>query len=131
MHWTALLALAACVSTPPIESSRQMLMEKFGNQSIDNLLLAWGPPIAETHLTNGTRVVSYTYTDIYDIDAWNQSNYSCKAIFLAPPKAFKISSVSLEGEDYECHELALGHTGISSVVSPRASLFGGRFIDDR
>jgi hypothetical protein len=126
----ALLILSACANAPPTESSRQMLQEKFGNQSIDRLLTAWGPPMGETHLTDGTRLVMYTYTDIYDLDAWNQSTYTCKASFLAPPPSFKITKVKLEGDDYECHELSLGHTGASSVISPRASLFSGRFRDE-
>ena len=111
--------LAACVAAPPVDVTRQMLSDRFGHQSIDTVLLAWGPPTSETHLTNGARMAVYTRTVVYDYGSWDQSAYGCKASFLAPPPDFKIESVSLDGDDYDCQELSLGHTGSAVYVRPR------------
>lgn len=117
----AVLALAACAMSPPVETSRNYLQQKYGNQPIDNLLTAWGPPQAETRLTDGTRIVSYAYTDIYDFNSWDQVAYGCRATFTAPSPSFKITKITLDGDDDECYELSLGHFGVSTVVSPQAS----------
>jgi hypothetical protein len=117
----ATLALTACAMSPPVGTSWSYLQQQFGNQSIDNLLTTWGPPQAETRLTNGTRLVGYTYMDVYDYNSWDQVAYGCRATFTAPPPSFKITKITLEGDDDECYQLSLGHFGVSTVVSPEAS----------
>lgn len=119
------ITLTACATAPPVENSRQMLWQKFGNQPLDNLLLAWGPPTAETKLTNGARMVTYSYTYISDFGYYDQYMYRCKASFLAPPPAYKIDNVSLDGDPNECSELAQGRTGIATNIPLRPSFYMG------
>lgn len=112
-----LSVLASCMTAPPVDASRQMLWERFGNQSIDNVLLAWGPPMAEARLTNGTRMITYTRTVIYE-GGVRQNAYGCKASFLAPPPDYKVDNVSMDGNSYDCQELAFGRMGITVYPAP-------------
>jgi hypothetical protein len=123
-------ALAGCASAPPTTVSRQDLWNKYGNQPIDSILLAWGPPQSETHLTDGSRLVSYSRSTVTDFGYYDQNTYSCKANFLAPPPSYKITNVGLDGADFECAELAEGRTGIATVPAPRPTFyFGGAFVN--
>lgn len=120
------LALSACAS-PTVEESRALLMDRFGGKSIDELFAAWGAPEAETKMTNGARLVTYSHTTFMNFGYYDQYSYNCKASFTAPAPHYKISNVALDGPESECHELARGHTGTDSFASPRAPFFYDSF----
>jgi hypothetical protein len=119
------LALASCAGAPDVSISRQMLWQEFGDKPLDNLLVAWGPPSAETHLTTGARMVTYVRTVVYNNGWYDESSYGCKASFLAPTPDFTIKNVSLDGNDEECAELAQGHIGTSIYPAPHVGAFFG------
>jgi hypothetical protein len=121
------LCLAGCETAPPIATSRQMLWQQFGTRSLYDLFNAWGPPPADIHLANGTRVVIYTYAAVYDINPYKQSAYGCKASYLAAPSTFEIEDITLDGYARECDRLVRGHIGMTSYISPQGSLFSGAY----
>jgi len=100
-----------------------MLWDKFGHHSLDDLLLAWGPPTAETTLTTGARMVTYTRAVIQNGGGVDTSDYNCKASFLAPAPSYKIENVSLDGNAGACSELASGHTGTTIYSAPPQPIF--------
>ena len=55
--------------------------------------------------------MSYSYSNMYDI-GMEIKTYNCQATFMAlPPASFNITSISLNGPDYECAVLAKGYYG--------------------
>ncbi|MGE3622632.1 MAG: hypothetical protein AB7H77_01985 [Bdellovibrionales bacterium] len=124
-----ILGLAGCATAPPVAETRQMLWDKWGNQPLDSLLLAWGPPMTETRLTDGKRLVSWSYTHIYNPNYYDETIYGCKTSFLAAPPKYLIENVSLDGSDYSCEQLANGRSGVSfaSAPYPPVMFFGGYY----
>lgn len=107
------LLLVSCVTTPPtpVSESRDELWEKFGNEPIDALLMAWGAPAGETYLTDHARLVTYRHTTIYDSQSLYEHAVGCDASFLARPPDYKIENIRLDGDPYECRLLVQGRTG--------------------
>jgi len=105
----------ACAEVPPVAQSREALWSRFGNQPVDNLLMTWGAPSSETHLTDGSRLLTYEYNTIYDAASPYERRSGCKVSFLAHPPKFLIGNIALEGSANECHQLALGRTGDNAI----------------
>ena len=117
--FTALAAasLAACgPPPPPVEASREVLWQQYGHQSIDKLLLSWGAPIQETHLTDGSRMVTYKHMTIFEADSPYERRSGCEVNFLAPPPKFLIENISMEGDMRECQLLSQGRRGYTRYV---------------
>ncbi len=102
-----LLAISGCTPPPPVNQSRDILWNKYGSKPVDTLLLGWGPPTAETKLTDGSRLLTYRHSTAYDDGA----TLECKLSFLAHPPHFIIDNIAMEGDPRECDLLAHGVTG--------------------
>lgn len=109
ISFAILLTLTACAHVPPLSVSRDHVWQQFGGQRVDELLLAWGPPQSDTQRPEGTRVLSYTYSNAYDFGTPKQRTYTCKATFYVSNMI--ITDLSLVGPDYECAVLGHGYTG--------------------
>ena len=109
--------LASCTPIPAVSDSREVLWGQFGNQPVDGLLLAWGPPLAETHLTDGSRLLSYQHSTTYEAQSPYERQAACKASFLAKAPQYRIADVALEGDMNECRLLSQGHTGDNRIVA--------------
>ena len=103
----ALALLSGCVTAPTVDTSRQALWTKYGNHPLDDVLLAWGPPTAETKLATNARLATYEHVVFYRDSSFS---YQCRATFLAPPPSFKVTNIALDGDPTECYELSLGNT---------------------
>ena len=103
--------LAACAHVPPLSDSREHVWQQFNNRRVDELLLAWGPPASDTQRPDGTRVLSYSYSNSYDYGTPKQRTYTCKATFYVVQPDMRIIDLSLAGPDYECAVLGHGYTG--------------------
>ncbi len=104
--------LFSCTPPPPVNESREVLWKEYAHQSIDKVILAWGPPAAETKLTNGSRMLTYNHATTYDALSPYERTSGCEVSFLAPPPHYHIENISMKGEAFECHQLALGRTGV-------------------
>lgn len=113
----AMIAVSGCTPPPPVDASREALWSQFGGKPLDSLLLAWGAPERESHLTDGSRLVTYHHATIYD-SRYNGGN-RCEVSFLAKAPAFKISDVAMNGAASDCDMLAKGRVG--DVVVPMAA----------
>lgn len=111
---TGLLMLAACTPPPPVGQSRAVLWQRFGHHSIDEVLLAWGAPVAETKLTNGSRLVTYRHGTTYDAASPYEFSNGCQASFLAPPPRYTIDNVAMTGNPLECYLLTTQGPGYAS-----------------
>jgi len=69
--------------------------------------------MAEQRRADGARIMSYTYSNMYGVGQKDQRSYSCTVTLIAPPPDYKISDVSMQGQDYECAVIAGGLTGQS------------------
>ena len=107
------LCQSACAPVPDTHASQEALWQQFGNQPVDTLLLAWGAPMAETHLTDGSRLISYQHTTTYE---GSGAQSGCKVSFLAKPPQFVINNVALEGDANECYLLSQGRIGDNRIA---------------
>ena len=80
--------LAGCAAPPPVNDSRDVLWARYAHHPLDELLLAWGAPQAETKLTNGSRMVTYRHSTVYDAASPYEGASGCDVTMLAPPAAF-------------------------------------------
>lgn len=112
----SLIALSLCVSgcgqSVTVTDSRERLWQQFGDQPVDKLLLDWGTPDAETLLTNGSRLLKYSFSTVYGAQTMGEYSRSCEASFLAESPKFIIMNVALEGSSTECSRLAQGERGV-------------------
>lgn len=116
------IVTAGCVPVPAVEQSRDVLWSQYGNQPVDGLLLAWGTPVAETHLTNSGRMLSYEYNVVYDAQSTYEHTLGCKVTFLATPPKFLITNIAMEGSASECQQMAAGRRGTYRIpAAPAAS----------
>jgi len=98
----AMLMLDACAPPPPVTQSRDALWDKYAHRSVDDILLAWSTPQAESKLTNGSRLLTYRHSTIYDAG----NSYNCEVTFLAPPPRFTIENIAMSGDARDCQQLA-------------------------
>lgn len=103
--------LAGCSAPPPIDHSREVLWQQFGQQPVDKLLMAWGTPARETRLTDDSRMVVYRHATIYESGSPYERQTGCEVTFMAQSPGFRIANIAMEGEAYECAILAQGRTG--------------------
>ena len=111
--------LVSCTPPPPVNDSRDILWRQFAHQPVDNLLMAWGPPAAETRLTNGSRMMTYRHATIYDFSP----STGCEVSFLAPAPHYRIENIAMTGDPYECHLLAQGSAATGTLVICRRLAF--------
>ncbi|MDP9126738.1 MAG: hypothetical protein M3N08_00560 [Pseudomonadota bacterium] len=118
----AVTLFAACLSacaTQSVGDSRQLLLNRFANHPLDEVVMAWGAPQNETRLTNGTKVLTYrrmrtTFTnfgDFYDVYARSSE---CDATFMAAPPTFLVGDIILEGDTWQCADMGDGRSGPAS-----------------
>ncbi len=100
------LLLSACTPPPPVEQSRAALWQRFGNHSIDEVVLAWNAPSRETKLTNGARFLTYNRSATFNAASPYEQTVGCEASFVAPPPDYLVTNVALKGEPGECYNLA-------------------------
>ena len=103
----ALFTLSGCTPPPPVNTSRDLLWNKYGNKPVDDLILGWGAPTAETKLTDGSRLLTYRHTTAYDDGA----TLECEVSFLAHVPNYIIDNIAMKGDPRECQLLAQGVTG--------------------
>lgn len=92
--WAALAAagcLLGCVGADRLNSWK--------GQPVDSLIFAWGPPMQDSKLMDGRRVLSYSGS--YDINA---TSYYCNAIFRADA-AGQIIEATADGNIGGCNRL--------------------------
>lgn len=120
-----LLLVSACgPAAPEVTVSREALWQQYGGQSVDQVILNWGAPAAETKLTNGSRMLSYRHTTVYDAGSPYESAAGCEVTFLAAPPSFRISDIAMKGSDAECRTLAQGRTGMARYTyTPPAGIY--------
>jgi len=111
-----LIAFSACTPPPPVNASRDVLWEKFGHHSVDDILLGWGSPAAESKLTNGSRLLTYRRAVTYDAASPYERTSGCEVSFLAPPPHFTVNNISMTGDAYECAQLAKAGPGYARNV---------------
>jgi hypothetical protein len=116
--------LSACAPTPTVDESRQSLWQQFGGHSVDELLLKWGAPQGESRLTDGSRLLTYRRATVYDPSSAYANTSGCAASFLAKPPDYKIANVSMDGNMYDCQDLALGKVGVSAAPIQPTTSFG-------
>ncbi len=121
----SILALSACTPPPPVNQSRDVLWEKYAHHSVDEILLSWGAPAAETKLTNGSRLVTYRHATTYDAASPYERSNGCEVSFLAPPPHFKVENISMTGDGFECAQLAKSGPGYARnvYVAPPPPMF--------
>jgi|GEM_PF-3351153 len=112
-----MLWLASCTPPQPVTQSREIVWQQFGNQPVDNVLMAWGTPERETRLTNGSRMVTYQHSTIFDAGSPYERKTGCEVTFIAQPPKYRIVDVAMDGEAYECNLLAQGRTGSARHVA--------------
>lgn len=113
---SALILLASCAPSPPVTQSREVLWERFGGQPVDAVLMAWGTPERETRMTDGSRLVTYKHSTVFDADSPYEYDTSCEVTFMAQSPKYRIDNIAMDGTPYECHLLAQGHTGTARHV---------------
>src|SRR5690349_13194136 len=113
-----MLGLTSCTQAPPVSSSQDALWQKFGHQSIDTILLAWGSPAAETRLTDGSRMVTYRHTTLLDAYSPYARSTGCEVTFLAKSPAYRVENIAMKGDAAECQLLAGGRTGMTHMDYP-------------
>ena len=106
-----ILALAGCTQAPPVKDSRELLWAQYGGHKIDDLLLSWGPPAKETRLTDGSRLVTYRHSTVYEGRGSSEQGSSCEVSFMAKSPKYMIGDIAMAGSDNECRLLAQGRTG--------------------
>jgi hypothetical protein len=106
--------LSGCTPPPPVEQSRAQVWQRFAHHSIDDVMLAWGPPSAESKLTNGSRMLTYRRGVTYDAGSSYASTNGCEATFLAPPPHFKVENVAMTGNGFQCADLARAGPGFTA-----------------
>lgn len=107
--------MSACTQAPPVHDSREILWQRFGNRKLDELLMAWGAPTRESHLTDGSRLLTYRHATVYVGRAAMENASSCEVSFLAALPSFRITDVAMQGTNNECHILAQGRIGETRV----------------
>jgi len=126
----SLLMLMACTPPPPVEQSRGVLWQRYAHHSIDDVLLAWGAPAAETKLTKGSRLVAYRHATTYDAESSYEHSSGCEVSFLAPPPHYTIENIAMTGNAYECARLAAngpGYTRNAYIPPPPPPGFFGAY----
>jgi hypothetical protein len=123
------LLVIGCVPVAPVNQSQEILWNKFANQPLDNVLLAWGAPAAETHLTEGSRLVTYRHSTTYEALSPYEHTLGCEVSFLAKPPGYLIGNIAMQGDAYECSLLAQGQTGYrrDTYVPPPPPYYGPRY----
>jgi hypothetical protein len=123
--FTGLLTLGACTPPPPIPQSRDEIWQKFAHHSVDEILLSWGSPAAESKLTNGSRLLTYRRTVTFDAASPYERTSGCEASFLASPPHFRIENVSMNGDAFECAQFAAHGPGYARnmYVAPPPPMF--------
>lgn len=118
--------LIACTPAPPLEHSRNILWQRYGHHSIDDVLLDWGTPAQETKLTNGARLVAYNRTFTYDAASPYENTAGCEVTYLAPKPDFTIENIAIRGDPSECAVLAKNGPGYGhSVYVPPPGFYPG------
>ena len=112
--------LGGCVPVPEVPASREVLWGQFGGKPVDALLMTWGSPMGETHLTDGSRLIEYQHSTIYDAQSVSERRSGCKVSFLAKSPKFVISDVAMQGEPYECELLSQGKLGEARIMAAPA-----------
>ena len=113
----AFLWIFSCAPIPGVTQSREVLWNQFGNQPVDSLLLSWGTPLGETHLTDGSRMISYQHSTTYEAQSPYERAVGCKVSFLAKAPQFRIADIAMEGDAHECQLVAQGHLGDNRIMS--------------
>jgi hypothetical protein len=106
-----LWAVSCCAQVPPIPQSREALWQQFGQKPVDAVLMSWGAPAKETHLTDGSRLLTYRRSTIYDAQSPYEQVSACEVSFLAHPPAFNVDDIAMQGAANECHMLSEGRIG--------------------
>lgn len=106
-----LLLASACTPPPAVEQSRDVLWAQYGHKPVDAVLVALGTPERESHLTDGSRMLTYRFGSSYDSGTPYERETQCEATFIAKAPHFSIDNVAMLGDAYECSLLAQGHTG--------------------
>ena len=118
---------AACAPVQAVETSRELLWERFGGHPVDELLLEWGAPAAETHLTDGSRLLKYHRILTYDAGSPYARTSGCEVSFLAGPPKFTIGNIAMEGSPSQCAQLAQGKTGEVAMPASYGYGYGGGY----
>jgi len=115
---TPILWLVSCTPPPPVAASRDVLWEQYAHQPVDKVLLTMGTPERETRLTDGSRMVTYQHSTIYDAGTPTERQTGCEVTFMAQSPHYRVENIAMEGEGYECNLLAQGHTGSRRIYIP-------------
>lgn len=110
-----LALVAGCTPAPAVQDSREVLWRQYGHQPVDKLLLAWGAPTQETHMTDGSRLVMYQRSTLYESQSGYEHSSMCQVSFIAKAPEFLVSDVAMEGSPIECQALAQGRVGTVRV----------------
>ena len=105
------IAVSACTPTPTVAESRDRMWAQYNHQSVDALLLAFGPPVRESRLTDGSRLLTYEFNSIYDYGSPYERKSGCEATFMAKAPKYLLENIAMQGVPYECKMLADGNTG--------------------
>ena len=126
--WCVVMALVACAPQPTVNQSRDVLWERYAHQPIDALLMALGPPARESHLSDGSRLVTYQFNSGYESGSPYERSKGCEATFMAKAPSFKLEDIAMQGDVYECNMLAQGHTGFARhpYMPPPTPYMGSR-----
>lgn len=107
-----LALLAACTPPQTVEQSRDQLWAAYGNQPVDSVLMALGTPARESHLSDGSRMLTYQFASVYDSGSPFERRAGCEVTLLAKSPSFKLENIAMQGQPYECSVLASGRTGL-------------------
>ena len=114
VQWLVLLPvliLSACTPLPTVEQSRDQMWAQYNHQPVDKLLMALGTPERESHLTDGSRLLTYQFSSIYNDGSPYERQSRCEATFMAKAPSYRLENIAMQGDNYECSLLAQGHTG--------------------
>jgi hypothetical protein len=128
-----LMVLAACTTTATTLQSRDQLWAQYAHQPIDNLLMALGTPTRESHLSDGSRLVTYQFNSVFDSGSPYERQTGCEATFLAKAPKFRLEDIAMQGQPFECSMLAKGHTGTARhpYLPPQTPYMGYPYMGGR
>ncbi len=119
--------LAACTPAPPVTDSREVLWRQFGGHPVDDVIMGWGAPTKESHLTDGSRLLTYRRSTIYDSQTPYEQESVCEVSFMAKAPKFMVADIAMQGSPNDCRLLAQGRIGDVRVPAAEPAYPYGSF----
>ncbi len=120
--------LTACEPAATVLQSREQMWTQYAHQPVDGLLMALGTPARESHLSDGSRLITYQFNSLFEYGSPYERQSGCEVTFMAKAPAFTLEDIAMQGQPYECSLLAKGRTGTvrHPYLPPQTPYMSGR-----